>query len=157
MKITRRKLIWFEEMWGLIEKRATFVTDYIGRVQIPSVHDEHLVSTEVSEHPKYPGMTTVKKYVRGSDNFLQFPTELLYSDEALVRYREDKEAGEQRRQVQHREAKEKEQLHQLRLLLEKYPEYAEGLLEARKETIQGCACLFGNMECTIHPNKRTTQ
>lgn len=120
MKLTRQKLLWFEQMWEEIEKRATLCTDYIGRVKIPSVHNEHLSSLEVG-NGRFRGDTVVKKYIRGEDNYLTFPTDCLYSDEALVRYREEKESGAQRRVQQEQDAKIQEELRLLKKLKEKYP------------------------------------
>ena len=119
MKLTRKKLIWFEQMKDAIEERATFALDYIFRVKIPSSTTEHLSSMDVGT-PKYPGHTTVYKYIRGENNYLSFPTACLYSDTALVRYREEKEAGEERRVIQEAETKKAEELRILQKLKEKY-------------------------------------
>ena len=123
MKLTRKKLIWFEQMKDAIEERATFCTGYIHRRKIPASFNEKLSTMEVGGTPKYPGVTTVYKYIRGENNYLSFPTECLYSDEALARYRDEKEAGEQRRVIQEAEAKKQEELRMLARMKEKHPEF----------------------------------
>ena len=120
MRLTRKKLIWFEQMKDAIEERATFAISYIHRAEM-SYHssNEHLSSMEVG-NDRYPGKTTVYRYIRGENNYLSIPTECLYSDTALVRYREEKEAGEERRVIQEAEAKRAEELRTLQKLKEKY-------------------------------------
>jgi hypothetical protein len=122
MKLTRKKLIWFGQMWEAIEERATLVTDYVGRVKIPSVHKEHLSSIEVGNE-YFRGETVVKRYVRGENNYLTFPTQALYDDEYLVRYRQDKEDVERRRETQYIEEQTQEALRTLHNLEEKYPQF----------------------------------
>ena len=139
MKITLKKLHWFTEMQEAIEERATFCLDYIHRKKIPSVSNERLSSIEAYGTEKYPAKTVVYKYICGENNYITIPTKLLYDNEALVKYRNEKEAGEKREIVQQKENKEDEELRMLKRLAEKYPQFFKDgtLKEELKEPIKG--------------------
>ena len=117
MKLTRKKLIWFEQMLEAIEKRATFVVNFIARGKNPPAHTENFSSMEVG------GATTVSMYIRGENNYFTFPTDLLYSDEALIRYRDEKEVGEKQRIANQKESEKAREINALKKLAEKYPEF----------------------------------
>lgn len=119
-KLTKNKLIFFEHILEAIEERATFCSDYIYQTKTPSVHNEHFDSLEVG------GITTVKKWLRGEYYYTTFPTECLYNNEALIRYRLSKEEGEHQKVLQEQETQTQNELKMLRRLAEKYPQFFEG-------------------------------
>lgn len=120
MKLTQNKLIFFERILQAIEERATFVTAYLAKVKTTSLSYENFSSMQVG------GQTSVYRCIRGENNYLSFPTELLYSDEALARYRTEKDESEQRRVLQQKEADKQAELRLLNKLLTKHPQFLEG-------------------------------
>jgi len=123
-KLTRKKLLFFEEIFQLIEKRATVCLNYIYRVQNPSVHTEEFESMEVGNE-RFPGMTTTKRWVRGEYNYLTFPTDCLYDEDALIRYREEREKNEIIKNEAVKAQETQREIQQLKRLVEKYPQFVK--------------------------------
>jgi hypothetical protein len=121
MKLTYKKLVWFQAMLEEIEKRGTVCTDYIYHAKYPSNSREELSVMEPGTD-RFPGTTTMKKWLRGEYSFTTFPTKCLWDDEALIRYREEKEKGEKRQLLEKAEAQKQRDLQTLKKLQEKYPE-----------------------------------
>ncbi len=119
MKITRQKLIWFEQIQEEIEKRMTQIADYIYRAKIPSNRQEEIGSIEVGNE-RFPGKTTSKKWIRSEYSYTTYPTELLWDDEALIRYRDEQDKFKilQIEQRKHEDARK--ELNELNRLLEKH-------------------------------------
>ncbi len=124
MKLTKRKLIWLEQLQDEIAQRVNHITDYIYRTNGASGCDEEVSSIEIgTQH--FPGMTTSKRWIGGEYSYSVYPTETLWSDEALVRFRNEKEQGEVNRTEQQKEAEKEEDRRHLQRIREKHPELFE--------------------------------